>query len=174
MQHANPKFGPVGTSKHNIKDGFHWLFLQPEDSPRLSILLSAHRGEPQLIGIPVACTMGWVQSPLTFCAVSETVCGLANDAMRLQGRWAQPHQLNTIPEALDDCDCSMTPQAREAENAEANLALSLMLCLSSDIIVTSASSNSGPHLCLSEEAMHGTENNKQQQAEEVARHQTRQ
>ena len=27
VQHANPKFGPMRTSKHDVKDGFHQLFL---------------------------------------------------------------------------------------------------------------------------------------------------
>ena len=50
--------------------------------------------------------------------MSETVCDLANDAMRRQGRLAKPHWLNTIPEAMDDCDQSMTPRAREVENTQ--------------------------------------------------------
>ena len=116
----------------------------------------------------MACTVGWVQSPPTFCTMSETVCDLANDAMQLQGHQAHPHWLNTIPKAMDDCDRSMTPRAREAENAEANLALKSMPCLSRDVIVMPASRDSGPDLCLSEEAMRWTENNKQQQAKEVA------
>ena len=39
MRHANPRLNPVRTSKQDVKDGFHRLFLRPEDSPRLSILL---------------------------------------------------------------------------------------------------------------------------------------
>ena len=95
------------TSKHGIKDGFYRLFLRAQDSLRLSIILPRHPGEPQLVGIPMACTMGWVQSPPTFCTMSETVCDLANDAMRSQGKVVEP-QLDTIPEALDDYDRSMT------------------------------------------------------------------
>ena len=53
--------------------------------------------------------MGWVQSPPTFCTMSETVCDLTNNAMQLRGRRAQLHQLDTIQEAMDDCDRSMTP-----------------------------------------------------------------
>ena len=70
------------TSKHDIKDGFYRLFPRAQDSLRLSIVPPKCPGEPQLIGIPMACTMGWVQSPPTFCTMSETVCDLENDAMR--------------------------------------------------------------------------------------------
>ena len=82
VQHANPRCGPVHTSKHDIKDGFHRLFLRAQDSLRLSIILPRCPGEPQLVGIPMACAMGWVQLPPTFCTMSETVCDMANDAMR--------------------------------------------------------------------------------------------
>ena len=102
VRHANPRCGPVRTSKHDIKDGFYRMFLRPRDSLRLSIILPKHPGEPQLIGIPMACTMGWVQLPPTFCTVSETVCDLANDTMRAHGRNAKPHRLDDIPEAMDD------------------------------------------------------------------------
>ena len=102
VRHANPKCGPVRASKHDIKDGLYRLFLRAQDSLRLSIILPRCPGEPQLIGIPMACTVGWVQLPPTFCTVSETVCDLANDAMRAQGKAAKPHQRDTIPKALDD------------------------------------------------------------------------
>ena len=61
LRHANPRCGPVRTSKHDIKDGFYQMFLRPRDSLRLSIILPKHPGEPPLIGIPMACTM--VQCP---------------------------------------------------------------------------------------------------------------
>ena len=156
------------TSKHDVKDSFHRLFLRPEDSLRLSILPPSHQGKPQLIGIPMACTVDCVQSPPTFCTVSETVCDLANDAMRLQGRQAKPHQLDATSEALDDCDRSMTPQAREAENAEADLALSTVPCLSRDTNVAPAPNNSGPNSRTNGDAVRGTDNNKQQQDNKVA------
>ena len=133
VRHANPKCGPVRTSKHDIKDGFCRLFLRAQDSLRLSIILPRHPGEPQLIGIPMACTMGWVQLPPTFCTVSETVCDLANDAMRVQGKVAEPHRLDTIPEVMGDYDRSMNPQARKPANAEANIALASVPCLAHDV-----------------------------------------
>ena len=91
IRHADPKFGPVRMSKADIKDGFYQLFLNPSDCLRLSIVLPRYDGEPQLVGIPLACTMGWVQSPPTFCTMSETVCNIANAMINQSPASAPPH-----------------------------------------------------------------------------------
>ena len=166
VRHANPKCGPVRTSKHDIKDGFYRLFLRARDSLRLSIIPPRHPGEPQLIGIPMACTVGWVQSPPTFCTVSETVCDLANDAMGSQGKVAEPHRLDTIPKSLDDCDRSMTPRTREPANAKADLALSSMPCLARDVSKALDRESITPESSLGPGPDHGTNDNKLQQASE--------
>ena len=82
MRHANPKCGPARTAKHDIKDGFCRLYFALRDCLRMALILPRCEGEPQLIGIPMACTMGWVQSPPTFCTMSETVCDHANALFR--------------------------------------------------------------------------------------------
>ena len=79
-----------------MKDGFCRLFLDPLDCLRMSIILPKCPGEPQLIGIPMACTMGWVQSPLTFCSMSETVCDLANGYAQDLSRFGTPHRWMTM------------------------------------------------------------------------------
>ena len=61
--HADPKYGPVYLSKFDIKDGFYRLFLAANDCPRLSIILPLYPEEEQLVATPLACTMGWTQSP---------------------------------------------------------------------------------------------------------------
>jgi hypothetical protein len=97
IRHANPKYGPVRQAKHDIKDGFYRLFLKATDCLRLALVLPRYPGEPQLIGIPMACTMGWVQSPPTFCTMSETVCDLANDSFQKSPLEPPPHRLcNTL------------------------------------------------------------------------------
>ena len=40
--HANPKFGPVKAGKHDIKDGFHRMFLNALDCLKLAALLPEH------------------------------------------------------------------------------------------------------------------------------------
>jgi hypothetical protein len=69
----------VHLSKYDIKDGYYHMFLHADDCPWLASIMPRYEGEEQLIAIPmVACTMGWVQSPTTFCAMSETIADLAN------------------------------------------------------------------------------------------------
>ena len=60
-RHANPKFGPVKASKHDIKDGFYRVFLNALDCLKLAALLPRCEGEPQLVGIPMSSTVGWAQ-----------------------------------------------------------------------------------------------------------------
>ena len=76
-RHANPKFGPVKVNKQDISDGFYQLFLQARACLHLALILPCYEDEPQLIAVPMSCTMGWVQSPPTFCTVSETLIFVA-------------------------------------------------------------------------------------------------
>ena len=78
-------------AKYDIFDGFYWMFLDPEDLLKLSILTSCYEGEPQLVAIPLFTTMGWVSSPPTFCAASKTMANLANAS--LYKHTVQPHCL---------------------------------------------------------------------------------
>ena len=120
IRHANPKFGPVRLSKHDLKDGFHQLFLQVLACLRLAVLLPKCADEPQLIGIPMACTMGWVQSPPTFCTMSETICDLANACFARSPLRVQPHRLEPQAAELDDLSPSMEPRPRGTETVQAN------------------------------------------------------
>ena len=108
MRHANSKYGPARARKHDVKDGFYRLFLALRDCLRLALLLPRYENEPQLIGIPMACTMGWVQSPPTFCTMSETICDRANQITQEQGSSSEHHRLDTRVTG-DDFDRSMQP-----------------------------------------------------------------
>ena len=123
IRHANPKYGPPRLAKHDIKDGFYRLYIQPSDCLRLAQLLPRYDGEPQLIGIPLACPMGWVQSPPTFCTMSETVCDLANAAFAANPKVAPAHCLDEAAAALDDLSPSFVPRPRPEEDALASQAL---------------------------------------------------
>jgi hypothetical protein len=81
IHHANTKFGPVYMSKVDLLDGFYRLWLQPEDTMRLAVLFPSRPNEPDLIGIPLTNPMGWVSSPMNFCACTETVANLANEGI---------------------------------------------------------------------------------------------
>ena len=120
VRHANPKFGPVRAAKHDLKDGFYHLFLRALDCLRLCVLLPRYGDEPQLIGIPMACTMGWVQSPPTFCTMSETVCDLANQSFADSPRHVEPHRLEPQAAEQDDLSPSMEPRPKEPEAQRAD------------------------------------------------------
>ena len=78
LWHANPSKGPVYLAKYNISNGFYWMFLNPEDTLKLSFLMPCYEGELQLVVVSLSLTMGWVSSPPTFCLASESVADLVN------------------------------------------------------------------------------------------------
>ena len=112
-RHANPKFGPARACKVDLKDGFYRLFLRAGDCPRLAILLPTYDGEPPLVAIPMACTMGWVQSPPSFSGMSETACDDANARLKSSPEAAPAHRLEALAGAFDDLSHSMVPRPRE-------------------------------------------------------------
>jgi hypothetical protein len=96
VRHANPKFGPPKLNKQDVKDGFYRLYLRALDCLRLALIMPPYEGEPQLIAIPLSCTMGWVESPPSFSTMSETVCDRANARFASSPLSALPHRLNHV------------------------------------------------------------------------------
>ena len=82
IHHANDRFGPVHMSKIDLADGFYRLWLRPEDTFRLVVLFPSRPGEPPLVGIPLTNLMGWSSYLPNFCACTETVADLANNALQ--------------------------------------------------------------------------------------------
>jgi hypothetical protein len=66
---------------------------------KLATLMPRYEGEEQLLAIPLVLTMGWMNSPPTFCAASETVADLAN--ANLFRRTVPPHRLEHLASAHD-------------------------------------------------------------------------
>ena len=83
-------------AKCDLKDGFYRLFLRAADCPRLGILLPTYEGEPPMIAIPMACTMGWTESPPTFSTGSEMACDIVNAAIQTSSGRALPHWLEQL------------------------------------------------------------------------------
>lgn len=104
IRHANPRFGPVYLSKIDISDGFYRIQLRPEDALSLAVLLPSMAGEPPMVAIPLSLPMGWVESPPTFCAATETAADLANARYSL---W--PRQLCTKHRLDADADSPASP-----------------------------------------------------------------
>ena len=94
-RHADPRYGPPFLDKHDVDNGFYRMQLEPEACLALAILPPHCADEPELIAIPMSIAMGWVQSPATFCTMSETVCNLANG--RFKAKLPAPdHWLETL------------------------------------------------------------------------------
>ena len=105
LRHAEPDEGPVYMAKFDISDGFYHLFLDPNDAPKLAVLMPKYDGEPQLVAMPLSLTMGWVSSLPTFCAASETVTDIANTSLFCCT--VPPHRLEAAASAHD---CWGSPQ----------------------------------------------------------------
>jgi hypothetical protein len=93
------------------------------DCLRLALVLPKYKGETQLIAIPLACTMGWVQSPPTFCTMSKTVCDLANHAIRSNEPAGTEHRLEAQAGVNDDLSYSWEPRNKEPEQVSTDKAL---------------------------------------------------
>ena len=105
IRHADPAHGPVYMAKFDIKDGFYRLHLRPSHCPRLAIVLPRYEGLPPLIAIPLAITMGWTNSPPTFCTLTETAADVCND--QLYKRHAPPHRLESLATSHDNLNSSL-------------------------------------------------------------------
>ena len=123
LRHSNPRCGPVRSMKLDVKDSFYRMFLAAIASLKLALIMPKYEGEPQLVALPMACTMGWVQSPPTFCAMSETVCDIANARIAKSSTQCPDHRLEPAASANDDLSPSMTPRPRGEEDRLADLAL---------------------------------------------------
>jgi hypothetical protein len=108
-----------GKQTKDLKDGYYQLFLKALDCLCLALVLPKFKGEPQLIAIPLACTMGWVQLPPSFCVMSKTVCDLANQAIR-SNHITPPHRLDEEASAHDSYEMSWDPRQRTSDETEAD------------------------------------------------------
>ncbi len=122
-RHANPRYGPTRGSKHDLENGFYKMALSATDCLRLALLFPKFEGEPQLVGIPLACTMGWVQSPPTFSAMSETVCDVTNARFQAAPFSAKEHRLSPLAESMDDAPRSWALAPKEPADLAADAAL---------------------------------------------------
>jgi hypothetical protein len=93
--YADPAQGPVCLFKLDIADGFYRVWVAPQDVPKLAVVLPKEEGEEAQLAFPLALPMGWVESPPYFCAVTETITDLANEALRGTGELSRaPHRLD--------------------------------------------------------------------------------
>ena len=123
IRHSNPKFGAPKLAKHDVKDGFYRLYLKAKQLLHLALLLPRYDDEPQLIAIPMSCTMGWTESPPTFSTMSETICDDANASFQRSPLQVPEHRLEAAAQEKDDYDKSLVPRNKPQDDALADLKL---------------------------------------------------
>ena len=71
---ADPTDGPVFISKWDISDAFHRCHIHPEDVRTFAYVVPPIPSDQEpLLCIDLVLSMGWVNSPDQFCAMSKTV-----------------------------------------------------------------------------------------------------
>ena len=76
---ANPQYGTVNLSKYDLADAFMRVGLSPSMIHHLAVavpMTSPNNGP--LIAVPMVLPTGWIESPPTFCKVTETIADLTN------------------------------------------------------------------------------------------------
>jgi hypothetical protein len=84
LKSANPDLGPECLSKIDSADGFYCIWVRARDVPKLGVLFPSTDGEEYLVGIPLAFTMGWTESPNIFTVATETVTDVINNQLPLE------------------------------------------------------------------------------------------
>lgn len=113
-RHADRRHGPVYLAKYDVTDGFYNIHLIPRDALMLATILPQYDGEPPLIAIPLALTMGWTESPPTFCTITETICDLTN--WNAHKPYVPPHRLEPTARSTDTM--GEGPEDRDLPTAE--------------------------------------------------------
>ena len=112
VRHANPKFGPVRIMKNDVSDGYCRVILEAKSLLGASVLLPEYDDEDQLVAIPLSLTMGWTESPRSFCAVTETIADIANHQMKRH--YAPPHRLERVMPQGDAAAAIVEAELRQA------------------------------------------------------------
>ena len=107
---ANPLHGTVNLSKYDLADAFMRVGLSPSMILKLTVAVPmTSPDEDPLIAVPMVLPMGWMESPPTFCTVTETIADLAN-AKIAQGYIPAPYHRHeavayTAPEIPTMTEC---------------------------------------------------------------------
>ena len=107
---ANPRHGTVNLSKYNLADAFMRVGLSPSMILKLAVAVpTTSPDEDPLIAVPMVLPMGWMESPPTFCTVTETIADLANTKIAQGYIPASYHRheavANTTPETPTMTEC---------------------------------------------------------------------
>ena len=107
---ANPVHGTVNLNKYGLADAFMRVGLSPSMILRLAVAVPmTSPDEDPLIAVSMVLPIGWMESPPTFCTVTETIADLTN-AKIAQGYIPAPYHsheavANTMPETPTMTEC---------------------------------------------------------------------
>ena len=88
--------GPILASKYDLADAFMRVSLSVTSILKLAVAVPTLPGETPLVAVPLVLPMGWLESPPTFCSITETIADLANARIQL-GHTPQPtHRHETV------------------------------------------------------------------------------
>ena len=65
--HADPNEGPVYMTKFDISNSFYHLFLEPDNAPKLAMLMPQYDGELQLVAVPLSLIMELLAPNILCC-----------------------------------------------------------------------------------------------------------
>ena len=89
---ANPQHGTVNLSKYNPADAFMRVGLSPSMILKLAVAVpTTSPDKDPLIAVPMVLPMIWMESPLAFCMVTETIADLANTNITITGYILAPY-----------------------------------------------------------------------------------
>ena len=117
---AQRRYGLVYAMKHDISDGYYWVFIQSLASLSLAVVLPVAPGEEPLIAIPLALPMGWSESPPYFCMLTETVTDLSNQYAASTYN-APTHHLESLASSPQDPPPDDRPIYTESHPASSSL-----------------------------------------------------
>ncbi len=87
-------------SKLDISNGFWWLIIHGNDCYNFAYVLPQWEGEPCQIVVPSAVQMGWVESPVLFCTVTESARDLTQRFVDTDVQ-LPPHEIEDLMD-IDD------------------------------------------------------------------------
>ena len=107
---AIPLHGTVNLNNYDLADAFMRVGLSPSMILKLAVVVPmALPDDDPLIAVHIVLPIGWMESPPTFCTVTETIADLAN-AKIAQGYIPAPYHrheavANTMPETPTMTEC---------------------------------------------------------------------
>jgi hypothetical protein len=81
LVYCNSTHGPPLLAKIDLADGYYRVPLTPSVALRLAVVIPSDMPDQPLIAVPLTLPMGWSHSPPFFCAFTETVADIANQAI---------------------------------------------------------------------------------------------